>query len=244
MRYSVTGLLVVLVSSFVLGGCATGARIPDYDERLTKVKAGDVEVAPDEDTLTYEDKAIKIAWNFPDDELAIIEFSLKNKTDSQIKILWNEASYVDPSGATQEVFHAGMNTFEAETVMQPTVLPSNARTDSAILPRQHVKAGMYGAEFAPLVARDAVGEKTVRVILPLKYKDRVARYDFHFGISRVTEDQRKAEGTQIKKADKKKKKTTTEKKADSDDESAEDGASDEAKDTGETESSDEEQSAD
>ena len=158
-----------------------------------------------QDTLTYEDEFVRFTWDFPDDQMAVIGFRLENKTDSQIKILWNEASYVDPSGTTQEIFHEGMNSFEAETVMQPTVVPSKAQTESAILPRQHVRATAYGAEFAPLVARDATEEKTVRVILPLKYKDKVARYDFHFGISRVTDEQESGEGVKIKKTDKKKK---------------------------------------
>ncbi|GEM_PF-4814545 len=202
MRHSAIGLLVLFAASFVFSACA-GTQIPDYDERLTKVKTGEVEVTPEgKDTLTYEDEFVRFTWDFPDDQMAVIGFRLENKTDSQIKILWNEASYVDPSGTTQEIFHEGMNSFEAETVMQPTVVPSKAKTESAILPRQHVRATAYGAEFAPLVARDATEEKTVRVILPLKYKDKVARYDFHFGISRVTDEEESGEGIKIKKADK------------------------------------------
>jgi hypothetical protein len=224
----VTGLLAVLVSSFVVAGCATGARGPDYEQRLKKVRAGELEVEPKkEKKLTYEDEWVRFKWSFPEGKVGRLKFRLENKSDSQVKILWDEASYVDPSGSTQQLFHEDMTFVEAEMVAQPTNVPAKATTEMVVVPEKHVKRGMYSLRFAPLVARDATGEKTVRVIMPVKYKDRVARYDFHFGISRVTEDQRKAEGTEIKKADKKK---------------AEDGASDEAEDTDKTESSAEEQS--
>lgn len=245
MRYSAIGLFALLAASFVFSACAS-TQVPDYEERLTKVKTGDVEVTPDdEDTLTYEDEFVRFTWDFPDEQMAVIGFRLENKTDSQIKILWNEASYVDPSGTTQEIFHQGMNSFEAETVMQPTVVPSKAKTETAILPRQHVRATAYGAEFAPLVARDTTEEKTVRVILPLKYKDKVARYDFHFGISRVTDEQEDSDGIKIKKADKKK--TNKKQKKETSKEAAGDETSNEAdgaEETDETEDMDKSEDTD
>ena len=203
MRTSVIGLLAVLVSSFVVAGCATGARGPDFDQRLKKVRAGEVEVEPEEQKkLTYEDEFVRFKWAFPEGKTGRLKFRLENKSDSQIKILWDEASYVDPSGSTQQLFHEDMTFVEAEMVAQPTNVPAKATTETIVVPENHVSRGMYSLRFAPLVARDAVGEKTLRVILPLKYKDRVARYDFHFGISRVTDEGKKAKDTKMKKADK------------------------------------------
>jgi hypothetical protein len=245
MRYCVTGLLAVLVSSFVVAGCATGARGPDYEQRLKKVRAGELEVEPKkEKKLTYEDEWVHFKWSFPEGKVGRLKFRLENKSDSQVKILWDEASYVDPSGSTQQLFHEDMTFVEAEMVAQPTNVPAKATTEMVVVPEKHVKRGLYGLRFAPLVARDATGEKTVRVIMPVKYKDRVARYDFHFGISRVTEDQRNAEGTEIKKADKKTKKAESEESESSEEESAKDESSkgESVEDTDTSENSAEEQS--
>jgi hypothetical protein len=51
-----------------------------------------------------------------------------------------------------------------------------------VLPIIKAHEDAFALEYAPLVAREAEGKKTVRLILPLKYKDREARYSFYFEI--------------------------------------------------------------
>lgn len=195
MRHSVDGIFVLLAASLFLGGCATtGTQTPDFEQRLSKVTAGNVEVTPTE-TLAYEDEFIRVEWAFPDGEIGRLHFSLENKSDSEISILWNEASYVDPSGTTQDVLHSDMSMYEVGTSMlQPRDVPPQARTSTVIIPEKHVRGTAVGAEYAPLISREAQGQRTVRLILPMKYKDRVARYSFYFKIWVANEDIAPGEG--------------------------------------------------
>jgi hypothetical protein len=195
MRHSVNAIFVLLAASLLLGGCATtGTQTPDFEQRLSKVTAGNVEVTPTE-TLAYEDEFIRVEWAFPDGEIGRINFSLENKSDSEISILWNEASYVDPSGTTQDVLHDDMSMYEVSTArLQPRDVPPRARTSTVIIPEKHVRGTAGGAQYAPLISREAQGQRTVRLILPMKYKDRVARYSFYFKIWVANEEIEPGEG--------------------------------------------------
>jgi hypothetical protein len=194
--------MVAAVATLVLaGGCATGTpRAPDYDQRLKSVRVGEVEDEPDEE-LAYEDEFVRFEWSFPDDKLGRIVFKLQNKTDSEMTLQWNKASYVDPSGTSQSVYHSGVSPLEKGNYYKATRIPSKSNIEDVVVPSNHVRVNeakhanypsvlpiiearedAYALEYAPLVARDAEGKKTVRLILPMKYKDREARYTFYFEI--------------------------------------------------------------
>jgi hypothetical protein len=200
MRHFLSGVVVGCATLFLCGGCASQPNAPDYEQRLKSVRAGDVEMKPDEE-LAYEDEFVRFEWSFPDDKIGRFMFKLENKTDSEITLQWNKASYVDPSGTSQSVYHSGVSPLEKGDYYKATRIPSKSNIEDVIVPANHVRViqtkhanspsvlpiikaheDAFALEYAPLVAREAEGKKTVRLILPLKYKDREARYSFYFEI--------------------------------------------------------------
>jgi hypothetical protein len=52
-----------------------------------------------------EDHLMRIIWAGPDDQLG---FNLLNKSGSPVRILWDDAAYVDITGQSRRVIHSGV----------------------------------------------------------------------------------------------------------------------------------------
>lgn len=65
------------------------------------------------------------------DQLApqAIEFSLLNRSQNLIRILWDDSVIIFPSGASTRVFHIGVKFSEANESQPPTIVAPNARVD-------------------------------------------------------------------------------------------------------------------
>jgi hypothetical protein len=53
----------------------------------------------------FEDNMMTILWMPTETD---IKFTLKNKTDHSIKIIWDEAAFVDVEGRSQHIIHSGV----------------------------------------------------------------------------------------------------------------------------------------
>lgn len=143
---------------------------------------------------SYEDDMIKIVWLPLSTQFG---FTLKNKTDHSIKIIWDEAVFVDPNGSSGRVMHAGVKYIDRNNPQPPTVIVKNASIDDMIVPTDNIYyvSGQYGGwrtkpmlpnrantqEELNTLTQQYIG-KEVRVLLPLEIQGIVNEYIFTFKV--------------------------------------------------------------
>lgn len=151
----------------------------------------------DENGITkysYEDSLIKIVWLPLSSEFS---FTLENKSNHSMKIIWDEAAYVNENGSSGRVMHSGVKYTERNNPQPPTVVIKKAKIDDIILPTDNVYyvSGQYGGwRTNPLFPNKAASaeelnslsqkyiDKTVSVLLPLQIENTVNEYIFRFKI--------------------------------------------------------------
>lgn len=154
-------------------------------------------------TLKYrfEDDIIDIVWIPLKDRFS---FAMKNKTDHSIKIIWDEVVYVDETGSSQRVMHAGVKYSDRNNPQPPTVIVKNANFEDSVIPTDHVYyiSGQYGGwQITPLftsransneeliqVSQNYVG-KIIMIHFPLQIKETVNEYLFKFKVEDFTPNQ-------------------------------------------------------
>ncbi|MCX6222353.1 MAG: hypothetical protein NTZ69_15385 [Bacteroidia bacterium] len=143
---------------------------------------------------SYEDTLIQIVWLPLSTQFS---FSLTNKSDHSMKIIWDEAVYVNVNGLSQKVFHSGVKYTERNNSQPTTTIVKGAKIDDLIMPTDNVYfiSGEYGgwkehplfinfgrtAEELSTVKSLYVG-KVVKVLLPIKIEDTTNEYLFTFKI--------------------------------------------------------------
>lgn len=146
---------------------------------------------------SYEDDVIKITWSIYRDQL---EFNLLNKTIFSLKIIWDDVAYVDHSGKSNRVIHAGIKYAQRSEPQAPTTIAKGAFIDDLILPAENVfMTSIYsGWEKKSLVpsyapekeillndSKNYIG-KTVKVVLPIQIEGTINEYAFTFDITGFT----------------------------------------------------------
>ena len=155
----------------------------------------------EEDTTKYgfEDDLIRIVWLPTPEEFV---FDLTNKTNHSIKIIWDEALYVDENGNSKRVMHSGVKYTDRNNPQPPTTVAKSATVSDLVFPTENVDwAGdPYGGwQIKPLFptystsgttedlldkAKKYVG-KSVQFLLPLKIEGIVNEYLFVFKVEDV-----------------------------------------------------------
>jgi hypothetical protein len=208
----------VSVVALFLVSCSQGVvhRLK-YDFTLTEVERpteavsllGEHEISTTAEegyTYRFEDGMIKILW-LP--SVDMLEFFLINKTDSPIKIIWNEAVYISEKGDSHQIIHAGVkysqrnrlklpSTIEQKSTLKDYVYPSDyvSYADDAWVERPMFSGRWEGKPLLPnsqkggdpqeflQSAKNYVG-KTIRVVLPLGIDEDTYNYTFVFEVSDV-----------------------------------------------------------
>ncbi len=155
----------------------------------------------------FEDEMVKVLWAFRSTQMA---FSLENRTEQSIKIPWDEAAFIDESGRSHRVMHAGVRLDDREKPQAPSVVVPKGLLKDIVAPTDYVHwrertkqtAGRWEekcllpdfdfhssslkgeyATFADFdnAAKSKVG-KTIQVLLPLEIEGVVSDYIFSFQI--------------------------------------------------------------
>jgi len=174
-------------------GLAEVERPADSKERYGESKIVNFE-EEGKTKFSYEDEMIKIVWLPLSTQFSFI---LENKTEHSIRIIWDEAVYVNENGSSGRVMHAGVKYIDRNNPQPPTVIMKNARIDDLIMPTDNVYyvSGQYGGwRTKPLFDSNAMSQeelaevtqkyinKTVSILLPLKIEDTINEYIFKFKI--------------------------------------------------------------
>ena len=149
---------------------------------------------------SYEDEIIKITWNI----LLSTEFAfvLENKSDHSIKIIWDDAVYVDVRGQSGRVMHKGVKYTDKNQVQPASVILKKSTLSDLIVPTDNVyfEGGRYGRGWVsnPLFPNQADSKKklltltqkyigkTVKILLPLQIQGTINEYIFSFTIDDFT----------------------------------------------------------
>ncbi|MHC4598004.1 MAG: hypothetical protein ACYS47_03270 [Planctomycetota bacterium] len=142
----------------------------------------------------YEDDRLKLFW-VPDAEE--LRFKLVNKTDETLKIIWDEAVYIDEKGVNNRLVHEGIRSEDAYKPQPPSLVVKKGILSQAVFPADHVRPKSRTVErrmVEPLFpsvdrrkgalkseAQKVVG-KSVRILLPMQWKDRKTEYTFTFTV--------------------------------------------------------------
>lgn len=153
----------------------------------------------------FEDRAVKILWGLSS---RFINCSVINKTESTIKILWNEAAYVDERRASHPLGHGRQYYLESS----PSIILSKTFFEDGLYPSDYpyipigeafggpirktlfldfelhgpVYHGKYRSidEFRTAVSSNLWS--TVQILLPMDIEGHVYNYLFSFRISNIT----------------------------------------------------------
>lgn len=143
----------------------------------------------------YEDNLINIVWLPTSDKFI---FKLKNKTDHSIKIIWDEAAYIDTNSISHRVIHSGTKYTDKNNPQPPSVVARNTSINEMILPADHIKWGYGSWSTNPILPNTAFTTttskeqfksickkymgKNIQVLLPIKVKKITNEYYFTFEI--------------------------------------------------------------
>jgi len=150
-----------------------------------------VMVKPNEsEELTFNDSFIGIQFSISKEQ---IDFILQNKTNTPIKIDWNQVSYVDIFSTAHRVIHTGIRYLEKDKPQAQTLIPPTAKIEDVISPSDYINytSGKYGGwEKNPLFpesseAKQNYENKSFSIFMPLEIDGVVKNYTFTFEIVKV-----------------------------------------------------------
>lgn len=116
-------------------------------------------------------------------------FVLKNVSDNTIKVVWNEAVFVDVDGSTSKVMHSGIKYSQREGDQPASTIIKGAKLEDLAAPTANVYYSDVLKEWNSYslyrnADRKAEGQ-TIRLMLPIQVKDVINEYIFEFGLTYV-----------------------------------------------------------
>ncbi len=165
--------------------------------------------------FSFEDEKVRIQW-LP--SAYDIIFKLNNETNGPLRIVWNEARFIDEKGASHRLIHSGAGYEDRNNSHPPTAVAPRGALDDFVHPADYFKREEgYGgssnkeqgywkrAPFLPAQIKGTAEElrakaepflgKTFQVILALQIGDLKNEYVCTFKINKVavTEEKREQE---------------------------------------------------
>lgn len=163
------------------------------EQKITKVQEEGIE------KYYFEDEMVQIAWIPIASPIASrMSFVLTNKTDHSIKIVWDEAAFVDTNGMSRRVMHSGVKYIDRNNPQPPSVVVRRGAITDDIIPSDNVVSSEYGGwSEEPLLPKFGIDAqalktkaekysgKTYQVLLPLEIEGIINEYIFTFKINNV-----------------------------------------------------------
>jgi hypothetical protein len=157
-----------------------------------EIRYGETTVIPSEDAVSkfsYKDNVIDILIFGVRDGF---DFVLQNISGSTIKIIWDEAVFVNFDGSTEKVMHKGTKYAERNESQPPTTIIKNAKWEDSVTPThlvyynegsKYIKAGWDTHKIYPY--ENALDPGQLMLMLPIQIKDVVNEYIFVFDVKYV-----------------------------------------------------------
>jgi len=132
----------------------------DYDVSLVEVERpakakeryGEQTIISTEEnnySYAFEDDMMKILWNVHPRGLS---FFMTNKTEYSIRIIWDEAAYVDEKNVSQKIMHSGIKYIDKDKSQSPSAIVRRGAFSDEIIPTEKIHyAGQAGWIVEPLL---------------------------------------------------------------------------------------------
>jgi len=169
----ISGLLLFLFA------CVSFPTYPTYNWHFALQ-----EPKPSED-LAFSDDFIDVLFTIGGTQIG---FDIRNKTDSGIKINWDDLSIIYPGGTSSRVIHSGIRLMDRNNPQAPTIIPPNARVSDVLIPSENIYyvSGQYGGwREHSLFGGDGLSwdGKEFSIYFPLEIKGNKQEYTFKFKIN-------------------------------------------------------------
>ncbi|KMY67206.1 hypothetical protein AAU61_09975 [Desulfocarbo indianensis] len=135
--------------------------------------------------LSYKDNFISISFKPNYKQLA---FQLRNESSKPIRVLWNEASFVDVESKAHKIIHKGIKLINKEKEMTSTTIPPEAILDDLVAPIDLTELVDNKWKTRDILPRQKIGElkgKCFSFFLPLTIGDMKKEYLFKFEIDAI-----------------------------------------------------------
>lgn len=131
--------------------------------------------------LFFTDSNIDISFVISKNQ---INYEIINKTDSGIKINWDDLSFVSPSGRASRIIHSGVRLIDRNSTQAPTTIPPGSRISDEVIPSENIqfidKDWQQGLLFEGDYA--IYNGKEFSVYFPMEIKGHKKEYLFKFKI--------------------------------------------------------------
>ena len=158
-----------------------------YVSILTKVeKPSNPAIRYGKTTVIEDDKKVS-KYSYVDNIIDIIilgtsqqfDFILKNVSDNSIKVVWNEAVFVNFDGSTSKIMHVGTKYSQREADQPATTIIKGAKIEDLAAPNCNVRYSDILKEWVtdsmyPSIPATSPGQ--LRLMLPIQIKDVVNEY--------------------------------------------------------------------
>lgn len=116
-------------------------------------------------------------------------FVLKNVSDNTLKVVWNEAVFVDVDGSTSKIMHTGIKYSQREADQPASTIIKGAKLEDLAAPTDKVYYSDFLKEWTSeslyVNASKKLEGQTIKLMLPIQVKDVVNEYIFEFTLSYV-----------------------------------------------------------
>ena len=158
----------------------------------SEIRYGETMTIPSENGIskfTYKDNVIDIMI-FAD--RSNFNFVLQNVSESSIKIVWDEAVFVNFDGSTEKVMHKGIKFSEKNGAQPATTIIKNAKWEDTVTPTHLVyyrEATKYieggWATYSMYPQEKGLKPGQIKLMLPIRIKDVINEYVFVFDVQYV-----------------------------------------------------------
>lgn len=145
--------------------------------------------------MQFIDDNIAIDWDYVNKSR--INFKLKNNSQKNIKLIWEDAAYVDVNGKVDRIMHYGVKYADRNESQPPSIIPSGAILEDAIIPvgvvgnyATYGASGWFEGTMFGFSTDPAIAEKqklktfgqNIRILLPIEISGEIFEYLFVFSV--------------------------------------------------------------
>lgn len=111
-------------------------------------------------------------------------FILNNRSNNSIKIIWNDAVFVDIDGSTSKIMHSGIKYVDKEKDQPASVIVKGAKLEDIAIPVQKVFYHNFEWSNQSLFekADKKIKGQTIKLMLPIQIGNSIIEYVFEFGL--------------------------------------------------------------
>ncbi|MBI5522317.1 MAG: hypothetical protein HY910_06795 [Desulfarculus sp.] len=180
----------------LLAGCAGTAPAPEGDGATPSAMAPQVAFEGEYNEACFSDDLLDLSLLVREERPLAFVLTLANKTGAPLRVLWDQAVFLDASGNAQHLIHQGVAHGQPLEALTPTSVETGATLGDLLLPAKAVLEEDVW-RLAPLSGGRGPGgppELRLRIDLPLEMNGRTSIYRFRFHLENPEASQEDGQG--------------------------------------------------